>query len=167
MFLTLLIFSLLLSVCAKKAQPLNPDKPITINLWHYYGSIKEKFDTLVSEFNETVGTEQGIIVETESYGEIKQLETALFDAAKQSVGSSPMPDIFASYADHAYRMANLVDLIPLEDYFSTDELMHYRKELLQERQFLNDQKSYILPIAKSTENLFVNKTDWERFATKQ
>ncbi len=163
--LFLLLF--VLTACTDQQKLLNPDKPITVSLWHYYnGTIKEEFDTLVSEFNETVGTENGVIIETQSYGEIPLLETALFEAANESVGSLPMPDIFAAYSDYAYQLARKTDLVPLENYFSDEELAAYRTEFLKEGQFLADGKSYILPVAKSTENLFINKTDWEPFAYK-
>ena len=59
---TILIFTIILSFTAcsnankEPENPLNPDNPVTVVLWHYYnGNIKEKFDVLVSEFNETVG----------------------------------------------------------------------------------------------------------------
>ena len=42
---------------------LNPDKPLSITIWHYYnGAQQVAFDELVNEFNETVGKEKGIFV---------------------------------------------------------------------------------------------------------
>ena len=41
---------------------LSAEEPTTITLWHYYnGALKSAFDTMVDEFNETVGKEKGII----------------------------------------------------------------------------------------------------------
>ena len=40
------------------------EKPVVVVLWHSYNAVaKGAFDDLVMEFNETVGMEQGIIVE--------------------------------------------------------------------------------------------------------
>lgn len=75
-----------------------------------------------------------------------------------------MPDIFAAYSDHAYQIAQMINLVPLDNYFSEEELATYREEFLTEGQFLIDGNSYILPIAKPTENLFINKTDWDIFS---
>lgn len=155
--------------CASKdaQDPLDPDKPITVTLWHYYnGNTKEAFDTLVSEFNETVGIERGIVVDAKSQGDVTQLATAVFDAANESIGSAPMPDIFASYADNAFRVHQIIDLVSLDQYFTVDELAEYRSEFLEEGQFITDELYYIMPIAKSSENLYINKNYWEPFAAK-
>ena len=41
------------------AVKLNPDKPISITIWHYYnGAQQVAFDELVNEFNESVGKER-------------------------------------------------------------------------------------------------------------
>ena len=147
--------------------PLDPEKPITVTLWHYYnGKIKESFDNMVYEFNETVGIEQGIVIEPQSHGEVGNLEAAIFDSANGAIGSLPMPDIFSVYADNAYRISELVNLVSLDKYFTEEELYAYRTEFLDEGKFLKDKKPYILPVAKASENLFVNKTDWEPFANE-
>jgi len=148
-------------------ESLNPDKPITVTVWHYYnGNIKKEFDELVSEFNETLGVEKGIVVEAKSQGDVNQLATEVFDSANKSIGSLPMPEIFASYPDNAYRVSQIVDLVSLEEYFSEEELNSYRQEFLEEGKFLEDEKAFIVPIAKSSENLFVNKNYWEDFSSK-
>nr|WP_281415018.1 extracellular solute-binding protein [Fusibacter paucivorans] len=134
-------------------------------MWHYYNSSsKEAFDRLVSEFNETVGMEKGIVVDAKSQGDISQLATAVFDAANGSIGSSPMPNIFASYPDNAFRVNQITPLVSLDTYFSESELSVYRKEFLEEGKFMTDQRYYIVPIAKSSENLYINKNLWEPFA---
>ncbi|MBF4693470.1 extracellular solute-binding protein [Fusibacter ferrireducens] len=170
---TLMVFMLVMGMlfgCShlmEKSSLLDPNKPITVTVWHYYnGNIKESFDDLVSAFNETVGMEKGIVVEAKSQGDVNQLATAVFDAANGSIGSSPMPDIFASYPDNAYRVSQIIDLVSLETYFSESEINAYRREFLEEGQFLSNGQLFIVPIAKSTENLFVNKDYWDKFASE-
>lgn len=169
MLATVLLILMLLSACFAKtsADPLNPDKPITVTVWHYYnGNIKEAFDQLVIEFNETIGLERGIVVDAKSHGDVNQLATAVFDTANENIGSEPMPEIFASYADNAFRVHQIVELASLDQYFTQEELSEYRKEFLEEGKFITDNKYYIVPIAKSSENLYVNKSYWEPFAEK-
>lgn len=146
---------------------LSPDQPVTITVWHYYnGLIKEQFDSLVSEFNETIGADKGIVVNASSYGDVEHLANEVFAAANQVKDAQAMPDIFASYADNAWRINQITELVSLDEYFSADELSAFRMEFLEEGKFVDDGKYYIVPIAKASENLFVNKTLWEPFAAK-
>lgn len=165
--LMMAVISLSLISCSMNEEEsiLSKEKPITVTVWHYYnGTTKEAFDALVSAFNDTVGMEKGIVVDAKSQGDVNQLAEAVFDAASQSIGSMPLPDIFASYPDNAFRVHEIVPLVPLSEYFSEDELAAYRLEFLEEGQFITDNKFYIMPIAKSSENLYVNKTAWETFS---
>lgn len=163
-----LVFVLFLGVYKAfyvKKEPLNPSRPITITVWHYHnGNVKDKFDALVNKFNETIGAERGIVVEAKSYGDVNQLAEAVYDAANKTIGSQAMPDIFAAYPDNAYRINKISELVDLEQYFSQDELKEFRKEFLDEGRFGADEKLRILPVAKSTEVLYLNKTYWDQFA---
>ncbi len=164
----LIVVTLLLIGCQKetgKKSPLDPNNPTTVVVWHYYnGNIKNKFDALIAEFNETVGMDMGIVVDAQSQGDVNQLAMAVYESANATIGAPPMPDIFAAYPDNAIRIHDVADLVPLETYFSQEELGMFREEFLEEGRFLADEKLYILPIAKSSENLYVNKTYWEQFA---
>ena len=167
--LLILVMVISATACTKSKSDalLDPDKPITVTVWHYYnGNIKEAFDRLVTEFNETVGMEKGIVVDAQSQGDVNQLATAVFDAANASIGAAPMPNIFASYPDNAFRVHQIAKLTPLNMYFTEAELEKYRSEFLEEGKFITDNQYYIMPIAKSSENLYVNKDDWEAFALK-
>lgn len=165
---SLLLTFFLLSGCGNQESEtaLNPDKPITIRLWHYYnGGTQAIFDQLVGEFNDTIGMERGIVIESQSQGSVDQLAKAIFEAASENIGSQPLPELFATYADNAFRIRELVDLVSLETLFSESDLATYRQEFLDEGRFITDGKPYIMPVAKSSENLYVNKTDWRAFAT--
>ena len=55
---------------------LDPNKPVTLEIWTYYnGTQKAAFDELVTEFNDTVGAEKGIVVEAYSQGNVNDLIT--------------------------------------------------------------------------------------------
>lgn len=166
MVLTALIFTSC-NPFTKKKNLLDQDKPITISVWNYYnGSVKEKFDSLVTEFNETVGAKKGVVVEAQSYGDVNELAESVYNSANKSMGALPMPHIFASYPDNAFRIDQISELVNLEHYFSKEELSEIRPEFLEEGRFGEKQELKILPIAKSTEVLFLNKTDWDSFAAK-
>lgn len=150
---------------AVKKGPLDASKPIRVTVWHYYnGNVKNKFDALVDKFNETIGMERGVVIETKSQGDVQQLANAVYDAANKTIGSQPMPDVFAAYPDNAYRVNQIAALVDLEKYFSKKELKEYRTEFLEEGRLGEDQKLRIVPIAKSIENLYLNKTYWDTFA---
>lgn len=168
--LGILLVLLILTGCSlenKNESPLDVNNPITISVWHYYnGLVKDKFDSLVTEFNETIGMEQGVVVDAQSYGDVQQLADAVFDSANKTIGAQPMPDIFAAYPDNAFRVNQIVELVDIETYFTKDELSEIRTEFLEEGRFGEDQKLRVVPIAKSTENLYLNKTYWDTFASE-
>lgn len=144
---------------------LNPEQPISITLWHYYnGHTKTEFDRLVTQFNETEGIEKGIVVDAKSHGDVEQLESAVFNAANEKIGAEELPDIFAAYPDNAYRIHQAAELVNIDNYLSKKELQAFREEFLEEGRFGKNNALHIMPIAKSTENLYVNKMIWDAFS---
>ncbi len=157
---------LILCSCGKDASvPLDPDDPVSLTVWHYYnGSQQAAFDDLVEEFNVTVGKEKGIFVQGYSQGSVPDLESAVRDSIAGKVGAKAMPDIFSSYADTAYEVEEAGALANLSDYLSDEELSKYVDSYIEEGRIANDGSLRIFPVAKSTEIMMINKTDWEKFA---
>lgn len=154
-----------LAGCGKKS-PLDPGDPVSLTVWHYYnGSQQAAFDILVEEFNETVGREQGIFVQSYSQGSVSDLESAVRDSISGKVGADAMPDIFSSYADTAYEVEQAGALANLSDYLTEEELGRYVDSYIQEGCIAADGTLRIFPTAKSTEIMMLNKTDWEPFAS--
>jgi len=163
--MVVMLFSL--SGCAKDESPLDPDHPTTVRLWHYYnGATKERFDALVNTFNETVGMEKGIVVDAMTQGDVQQLADAVFAAANETIGSQPLPDIFAAYPDNAFRVNQIKPLVDMASYFTEEEIAGFRDEFVSEGAFGEDGKFLIIPVAKSSENLYLNKTSWDVFASE-
>ncbi len=155
---------LLLPGCSKSETSLDPDNPTSVIVWHYYkGTQKTAFDELVSKFNETVGAEEGIVVTAESKGSVDDLAEAVAASANQKVGSEELPNIFATYSDTAYVVNELGLLADIKQYITDEELGEYVEGFIQEGEF-TDGSLYIFPVAKSTELLFVDMTDWNKFA---
>ncbi len=150
--------------CGNKS-PLDPQNPVSLTIWHYYnGSQQAAFDALVEEFNDTVGKEKGIYVQSYSQGSVSDLETAVRDSIGGKVGAAEMPDIFSSYADTAYEVEQAGALANLSSYLSKEELEKYVDSYIEEGCIAADGTLRIFPTAKSTEIMMINKTDWEPFA---
>lgn len=142
---------------------LNPKYPITLTVWHYYnGAQLQEFDDLVDEFNETVGEQKGIIVESVSQGSINGLISALLDASDADDGS--FPDIYATYADTAYMLDKAGRVADLSGYLTAAEKNSYVSAYFDEGAFNSKDEIKIFPTAKSTESLFLNYTAWQNFA---
>ena len=149
----------------KTAVKLDPSNPTTITVWDYYnGAQQASFDSLVSEFNSTVGKEKGIYVKSKTQGSVAELEKAISNSSAGEVGADQMPNVFSSYADTAYNVQQQGKLVDLTDYFTSDELSSYVPDYLDEGRFDGDDSLYLLPVAKSTEVTMLDETDWEPFA---
>jgi hypothetical protein len=167
--LTVIMLVSALSGCGTGAVKvkLDPKNPTTITVWHYYnGAVMTAFDQLTKEFNDTIGVEQGIIVQGSSMGNVSDLQAAVLASAKKEVGSQEMPNIFASYADTAYAAEQMGILADIGQYFSQAELNEYIDAYIDEGRIGANNELKIFPIAKSTEILMINETDWTDFAAQ-
>lgn len=159
--LTILLF-ILLAGCSNDGG-LDPQKPVTLTLWHNYGSIMQTtMDELVDAFNSTTGKEKGIIITVTSINSSAALQEKLLMAAKGDPGAPEPPDITTCYPKVAVALAEKGMLADLNQHFSEKELSEYVPTFIEEGRI--DDKLYVFPIAKSTEVLFVNQTLFDRFS---
>ena len=151
--------------CGGNAGPEVPAKVTNITVWTYYnGDQLESFTSLVKQFNETVGAQKGIKVSTESQGSVNDLETSVMDSAEGKVGTAAMPNIFSAYADTAYALDQMGMVVDLAPYLTEEEKAQFVEGYLSEGGFGEDDSIKIFPVAKATEMLFLNDTDWQAFA---
>ena len=151
--------------CSGSAGSEVPAKVTDITVWTYYnGDQLESFTSLVNQFNETVGAQKGIKVSTESQGSVNDLETSVMDSAEGKVGAAAMPNIFSAYADTAYALDQMGMVMNLAPYLTEEEKAQFVEGYLSEGDFGEDDSIKIFPVAKSTELLFLNDTDWQAFA---
>lgn len=151
--------------CSGSAGSEVPAKVTDITVWTYYnGDQLESFNSLVNQFNETVGAQKGIKVSTESQGSVNDLETSVMDSAEGKVGAAAMPNIFSAYADTAYALDQMGMVVDLAPYLTEEEKAQFVEGYLSEGDFGEDDSIKIFPVAKSTELLFLNDTDWQAFA---
>lgn len=150
----------------EKKYGLDAKNPVLITVWHYYNSTqKTAFDSLVDEFNRTVGKEKGIVVKAYSQGSPTSLEEAMRASAQKKVGAEELPNIFSGYVDLAYEIDEICGLANMDKYFTENELAAYLPNYIEEGRIGENGELKILPVAKSTEIMMVNKTAWDTFAS--
>lgn len=155
----------LLSGCSSKQTDtdVNFKIPTEVILWHYYlGNNKNQLEAAVKEFNNTVGLEKGIVVTPVEHGSIMELEEAVTNASLGLIDSQQMPDIFSIYPDKAVEFAEKNLLCDLKKYLTEDEQKKYVGSFLNDGILCKDEL-LMLPVAKSTEFLYINATDFEEF----
>lgn len=144
---------------------LNKNDPVTIKIWHYYNGVQQtQFDEMVSEFNDTVGSDKGIYVEAYSKNSVSELADSVIASVNKDPGAEEAPDIFGTYVETAYQIDKLGMLADLNAYFSDEEKAGYVDEYISEGIFGVDGSMKIFPTAKSTEVMILNLTDWKDFA---
>ncbi len=165
-FSSLLIITLMLGfqTGCNKDHGLDPKNPVTLTLWHNYGGqMMETMDSMVDEFNETLGEEKGIILNVTSISSSSALHEKLAMIANGDPGAPEMPDITTANPKTAILLANKGLLTDLNKLFSKKELEAYLPRFLEEGT-LGTESLYVFPIAKSTEVTFLNKTVFDRLS---
>ena len=143
---------------------LDPKKPIGVTMWHtYVEQMKTGIDELVAEFNATVGKQEGIIVNVTAVSNASVLNEKIIMAANGDPGAPLLPDMALVYPSVAILLASKGLLMDFGTQFSDDELSAYVPQFLEEGKLGGD-TLYLLPVAKSTEVLYVNTTIFERFS---
>ena len=160
---------LLAAVCALMLSCLTAcgesSEPVTLTLWHVYGGeTNSPLNDLVDEFNATVGKENGIRVKVELVSNTNSIHESVLASAYDDPGASPLPDMFSSYPKTVLALPDQDILADYRDYFSQQELDAFIPEFLDEGTVGG--RLNVLPVAKSTEVLFINKTAFDRFAAE-
>lgn len=139
-------------------------EPLAISVWHYYNGVQQvAFDKMVEEFNDTLGKEKGILVESYSQGNVEGLLQVVLDAADKKQGVGPMPNICSAYGDTAYEMYQRGLTADIAPYFTEKDRKGYISSYFDEGSFQEGEMT-IFPIAKATQVLVLNQTDFEEFA---
>jgi len=161
--ITFIILGSLLSGCAHR-DVLNPNDPITLILWHNYSQqLGESIGSLVDEFNSTVGMDRGINIQIAYIADTREINERLLMAFNNDPGAPPLPDIAVIYPGLGVTLSEAGMLMDLSEQFSGEELASYVPSFIKEG-ILDDDILYILPVAKSTEVLYLNSTIFNRFS---
>ena len=155
----------ILTVCTSTAcaGPSPQEEPVTVTLWHVYGGQADSpLNTRIEEFNDTVGVEENIRVQVTSVTNTNTIHENVLSSAFEDPGAPKLPDMFVSYPKTVMAMPDDQVLVDYQDYFSKEELEEFIPAFLEEGRI--EDRLEVLPIAKSTEIMFVNKTAFDRFS---
>lgn len=160
----LLLGALILSLCAGcSGSPRQEDTPTTITVWHVYGGQTDSpLNDFIAQFNQTVGKEQGINVQVTSVSNTNTIHEAVLASANGEPGASELPDLFISYPKTVLALPDDSILVDYRDYFSQEELAAFIPAFLEEGEV--NGRLVVLPVAKSTEIMYLNQTAFDRFS---
>lgn len=149
-----------LMACGSAGQTVS-NEPVTITLWHYYNDAqKDGLDEIVSEYNDTAGKEKGITVNAVGLGSVEDITTKVEAVLSGSQDNIEKPNMFLAYRDMLQEIMQKetisAELLDFGDYLTAEELDGYYPDFLEEGKF--GESLYIMPVAKSTELLFMNQT---------
>lgn len=120
----------LLTGCGAKS-----DEPITLSIWHVYGSQTESpLNDVIDEFNRTVGQEQRIFISVTSVTDSGDIDEMITAALTNQPGAMSLPDLFTAYPRVAEQFA-ANQLLDWSDYMKEDALAVYRQDFLSEGWF--------------------------------
>ena len=153
------------ALATSRQSKLSPNDPVTVTVWNYYtGTQLDSFNELVDEFNRTRGKELGVEVQSTSQGSLDDLESAVIAAADKKVGAGEVPTMFPAYADIARSMDERGIVQDVSSYLTDSEKAEYVDGYLAEGDLDGTGELKIFPIAKATEVMVLNRTDWDKFA---
>ena len=153
----------LLSCAGCAAAPKKEETPTTITVWHVYGGQTDSpLNDLIDKFNQTVGKEQQINVQVTSVSNTNTIHELVLAAANGEPGAPELPDLFVSYPKTVMALPDDSILVDYRDYFSEEELSAFLPAFVEEGT-VND-RLVVLPVAKSTEIMYINQTIFDRFS---
>ncbi len=138
------------------------DKAITITFYHSMGQdLQTILEKAIAEFNEIY---PNITIEHKTYGDYDGVR----DQIKTEISVGDQPNIAYCYPDHValYNVSGAVQtldtLIESEYGFTDEQIADFIPAYYEEGKSFGDGKMYTLPISKSTEVLYYNKTFFEK-----
>lgn len=155
--------SLLLTGCGAETVK-NSEEAVTITFWHYYNDVqKDGLDDIIEEYNADEGRKKNVTVEAVGLGSIDDIVTKVTSVLKNQESGLKMPNMFLAYRDTLQEIQKQSPdmLLDYYEYFTEEELDCYYPDFLEEGKF--GSCLYIMPVAKSTELLFMNETSLEEF----
>lgn len=156
-----IIVLLLCAACSNTSK--KEETPTTITVWHVYGGQTDSpLNDLIDKFNQTVGKEKQINVQVTSVSNTNTIHELVLAAANGEPGASELPDLFISYPKTVMALPDDSILVDYRDYFSEEELSAFIPGFVEEG--MVDGHLVILPVAKSTEIMFINETIFDRFS---
>lgn len=172
-FMLWLSVAALAAVCAAAMMMADEDDKdgisdsVTLTIWHVYGSgeAESPFDEFVREFNRTVGAKNDITVRIIAASNSSVIGDAVIASAGGHPGAPNMPDMFVAYP-RVIQYIGTEKLLDWREVVPSGHLSLFVGEFIREGSAARPQQSggesadglYMLPIAKSTELMFINES---------
>ena len=163
-FLTLAaaVPGLWLTGCGGSKTLLSPKGPTMVSIWHVYGEQTDSpMNRLLTEFNDTVGKEKSVLLNVTNMTNSAVIGSQLQEAQSGKPGALDLPDLFSAHPADAEALG-VEKLVDWNDWFSAEEMAAYVPGFVQDGVIAG--KQIVFPVSKSTQLLFLNGSQYARFA---
>ena len=162
MKLAALVPGLALAGCGGSKTLLSPKDPTMLSIWHVYGEQADSpMNRLLTEFNDTVGREKGILLNVTNMTNSAAIGGQLQDAKAGKPGALDLPDLFSAHSADASALG-IENLVDWNDWFTAEDMAAYVPGFVQDG--IIDGKQVVFPVSKSTQLIFLNGSQYARFA---
>ncbi len=160
--LAALVPGLALAGCGGSKTLLSPKDPTMLSIWHVYGEQADSpMNRLLTEFNDTVGREKGILLNVTNMTNSAAIGGQLQDAKAGKPGALDLPDLFSAHPADASALG-IENLVDWNDWFTAEDMAAYVPGFVQDG--IIDGKQVVFPVSKSTQLIFLNGSQYARFA---
>lgn len=160
--LAALVPGLALAGCGGSKTLLSPKDPTMLSIWHVYGEQADSpMNRLLTEFNDTVGREKGILLNVTNMTNSAAIGGQLQDAKVGKPGALDLPDLFSAHSADASALG-IENLVDWNDWFTAEDMAAYVPGFVQDGMI--DGRQVVFPVSKSTQLIFLNGSQYARFA---
>ena len=160
--LAALVPGLALAGCGGSKTLLSPKDPTMLSIWHVYGEQADSpMNRLLTEFNDTVGREKGILLNVTNMTNSAAIGGQLQDAKAGKPGALDLPDLFSAHPADASALG-IENLVDWNDWFTAEDMAAYVPGFVQDG--IIEGRQVVFPVSKSTQLIFLNGSQYARFA---
>ena len=153
---------LALAGCGGSKTLLSAKDPTMLSIWHVYGEqAGSPMNRLLTEFNDTVGKEKGILLNVTNMTNSAAIGGQLQDAKAGKPGALDLPDLFSAHPSDASGLG-IENLVDWNDWFTAEDMAAYVPGFVQDG--IIDGRQVVFPVSKSTQLIFLNGSQYARFA---
>ena len=116
---------------------------------------------LLTEFNDTAGREKGILLNVTNMTNSAAIGGQLQDAKAGKPGALDLPDLFSAHPADASGLG-IENLVDWNDWFTAEDMAAYVPGFVQDG--IIDGRQVVFPVSKSTQLIFLNGSQYARFA---
>lgn len=153
---------LALAGCGGSKTLLSAKDPTMLSIWHVYGEQADSpMNRLLTEFNDTVGKEKGILLNVTNMTNSAAIGGQLQDAKAGKPGALNLPDLFSAHPSDASALG-IENLVDWNDWFTAEDMADYVPGFVQDG--IIEGRQVVFPVSKSAQLIFLNGSQYARFA---